>query len=102
VKLCGKSREEIEEALVGKSRRQLIDIIVFQSTLEQHFTAAQIAIRSGMTRRTILLDIHRGRFNGEYFKRSGNQITVSASGVNAWRKSFRVVVEPSEKRSKAQ
>jgi DNA gyrase/topoisomerase IV subunit B len=46
-----------------------------------------------MTKRTILVDIHKGRFGGEYYKRAGNQITVSASGVNAWRRSFRVEVE---------
>jgi DNA gyrase/topoisomerase IV subunit B len=55
-----------------------------------------------MTKRTVLSDIHAGRFNGEYYKRAGNQITVSASGVNAWRKSFRVVVEPSENPSNRQ
>src|SRR5262249_40148496 len=92
--LYGKSPQEIEEALVGKSRRQLIDIIVSQSTVEQHFKAGEIASRSGMTKRTVLADIHAGRFNGEYYKRAGNQITVSASGVNAWRRSFRVEAEP--------
>ena len=88
----GKSREEIEQAVARKTRAELIDIIVSQSTLEQHFTPRQIASRSGMTKRTVLADIHAGRFGGEYFKRSGNQITVSATGVNAWRRSFRVEV----------
>jgi hypothetical protein len=97
--LSGKSREQIEEALIGKSRSQLIDIIVSQSTLEQHFTAAQIASSSSMTKRTILADIHAGRFNGEYYKRSGNQITVSATGVNAWRNSFRVEVKRPQHKS---
>ena len=90
--LSGKSREEIQRAVAGKTRTQLIDIIFALSTVEQHFTPSQIASRSGMTKRTVLLDIHRGRFNGEYYKRAGNQITVSASGVNAWRRSFRVEV----------
>ena len=90
--LSGKSREEIQRAVAGKTRTQLIDIIFALSTVEQHFTPSQIASRSGMTKRTVLLDIHRGRFNGEYYKRAGNQITVSATGVNAWRRSFRVEV----------
>src|SRR5262252_9691147 len=90
--LSGKSREEIQSAVAGKTRTELIDIIFALSTVEQHFTPSQIASRSGMTKRTVLLDIHRGRFNGEYYKRAGNQITVSASGVNAWRRSFRVEV----------
>ena len=38
-----------------------------------------------VTKRTVLADIHAGRFNAEYHKRAGNQITVSASGVNEWR-----------------
>jgi hypothetical protein len=91
--LAGKSREEIQRAVVGKTRAELIDIIFALSTVEPHFTPAEIASRSGMTKRTILADIHAGRFGGEYFKRSPNQITVSASGVNAWRRSFRVEVE---------
>jgi len=90
--LSGKSREEIQSAVAGKSRTELIDIIFALSTVEQHFRPAEIARRSGMTKRTVLSDIHKGRFNGEYYKRAGNQITVSASGVNAWRRSFRVEV----------
>ena len=90
--LLGKSRTEIDRALAHKTRTELIDIIVSLSTVEQHFKPAEIARRSGMTKRTVLADIHRGRFNGEYYKRAGNQITVSASGVNAWRRSFRVEV----------
>jgi hypothetical protein len=91
--LSGKSREEIQRAVAGKTRAELIDIIFALSAVEQHFTPSQIASRSGMTKRTVLSDIHAGRFDGEYFKRSPNQITVSASGVNAWRRSFRVEVE---------
>ncbi len=94
--LSGKSTEEIARALAGKNRSELILIIASLAGLEQHYTAAQIAARSGMTKRTVLADIHAGRFNGEYFKRAGNQLTVSASGVAAWRRSFRVAVESRE------
>src|SRR5438874_10053556 len=93
--LSGKSREEIDRALTGKTRVELIDIIFSLSTVELHFKAAEIASRTGMTKRTVLADIHAGRFNGEFYKRAGNQITVSTSGVNAWRRSFRVEVEHS-------
>src|SRR5262249_41800711 len=99
MKLCGKNREEIARMLAGKTRAELIDIIASLAIIEPHFTAGQIASLSGMTTRTVLADIHAGRFGGQYFKRSPNQITVSASGVNVWRNSFRVVVEPSENRS---
>jgi hypothetical protein len=91
--LSGKSREELARALASKTRDELIDIIFSLAVVEQHFTPAEIASRSGMTKRTILVDVHAGRFGGEYYKRAGNQITVSASGVNAWRRSFRVEVE---------
>jgi len=94
VNVSGKNREEIARALANKTRAELLDIIFSLATVEPHFTPAEIAGRSGMTKRTVLADIHAGRFGGEYFKRSNNQITVSAAGVNAWRKSFRVVVEP--------
>src|SRR5215831_18289271 len=96
--VSAKSRDEIEQALARKTRTELIDIIVSLVEVEQHFTPSQIASRSGMTKRTVLADIHAGRFGGEYYKRSANQITVSASGVNAWRKSFRVLAKPSENR----
>ena len=98
----GKSREQIAQELVGRPREELIDIIFSLAVVEQHFTPSEIARRSGLTKRTVLSDIHKGRFDGEYYKRAGNQITVSASGVNVWRKSFRVVVKPSENRSKSQ
>jgi len=90
--LAGKSREEIERVLSKRTRAELIDLIFSISTVEQHFTAGEIAKRSAMTKRTILADVHSGRFNHEYFKRSRNQLTVSASGVAAWRRSFRVEV----------
>ena len=98
--LSGKSREEIDRALAGKTRAELIDIIFSLATVEQHFRPAEIARRSGMTKRTVLADIHKGRFNGEYYKRSANQITVSATGVNIWRANFRVVVTEKGTRSK--
>ena len=97
--LSGKSREEIDRALARKTRAELIDLIFSLSTIEPHFTPGEIARRSGMTKRTILADIHAGRFGGEFFKRSPNRITVSAAGVNAWRESFRVVVPFSPNRS---
>jgi hypothetical protein len=96
--LSGRSREEIDRTLARKTRAELVDLIYSLSTIEPHFTPSEIARRSGMTKRTILADIHAGRFNGEYYKRAGNQITVSASGVNAWRRSFRVEVENSDHR----
>lgn len=98
--LSGKSPEEIEKALIGKSRKELIDIICRLATVEQHYKPAEIAGRSAMKKRTVLADIHAGKFGGEYYKRADNQITVSASGVNAWRHSFRVVVPHREKDSK--
>lgn len=94
--LSGKSRPEIERALMGKTRAELIDLIFSLATVEQHFKPAEIATRSAMKKRTVLADIHAGKFGGEYYKRADNQITVSASGVNAWRRNFRVVVNPSQ------
>lgn len=93
MKFSGKSREEVAAALASKTRDELVDIIFSVAVIEQHFTPSEIASRSGMTKRTVLADIHAGRFGDEYFKRSPNQITVSASGIHAWRNSFRVEVK---------
>jgi hypothetical protein len=90
--LTGKSREDVVRMLRTKTRCELIEMIVSLVQVEQHFTATEIACRSGMTKRTVLGDIHAGKFGGEYCKRAANQITVSASGVNAWRRSFCVRV----------
>jgi hypothetical protein len=87
-----RSREDIVRMLGTKTRGELLDIIVSLVQVEQHFTPTEIASRSGMTKRTILADIHAGKFGGEYYKRAANQITVSASGVNAWRRNFRIKV----------
>jgi hypothetical protein len=99
--LSGKSREEIDRALARNTRTQLIDLIFSLATVEQHYKPAEIAARSAMRKRTVLADIHAGKFGGEYYKRAENQLTVSASGVNAWRRSFRVEVKhPDSTRSR--
>lgn len=90
----GKTRGQIAAALNDAPREKLLDIIFSLSTVEEHFTPAEIAGRSKMSKSAVYSDIRRGRFGGEYFKRSSKQVTVSASGVNAWRSSFRVVVPP--------
>ena len=91
--LTAKSREDVSRILAIKIRDELLEIIVSLMQVEQHFTAAEITSRSGMTKRTVLADIHAGKFGGEYYKRAANHITVSASRVNAWRRGFRIRVE---------
>ena len=46
MKLCGKTREQIEAVLAGKTRSELLDIIFSLSTVEQLFKPAEIAARS--------------------------------------------------------
>jgi hypothetical protein len=79
--LCGKTREQIEAKLVGKSRVELIDLIVSQATVEQWFKPADIAAKSCMNKRAVLRDIRDGKF-GPYYCRAENSIAVPASGVN--------------------
>jgi hypothetical protein len=91
--LCGKTREQIEFALGGKSRSELVDIIVSLTTVEQLFKPAEIAARSRLNKRAVLRDIRDGKF-GDYFCRAENSIAVPASGVNEWRNNFRVPAKP--------
>ena len=84
---CGKTREQIESALAGKSRSELLDIIFSLTTVEQLFKPAEIAARSRLNKRAVLRDIRDGKF-GPYFVRAENSIAVPASGVNKWRRSF--------------
>ena len=91
--LAGKTREEIERLLQGKSRHELFDIIFSLTTVEQLFKPAEIAKRSCLNKRAVLRDIRAGKF-GNYYCRAENSIAISASGVNAWRRSFCVPANP--------
>jgi len=93
--LYGKTREQIESALAEKSRTQLLDIIFSLTTVEQLFKPAEIAIRSRLNKRAVLRDIRDGKF-GDYYCRTENSIAVPASGVNEWRKNFRVPAKPKQ------
>jgi hypothetical protein len=87
--LRGKTRKELEVALAKKSRAQLLDLIFSLITVEQLLKPAEIAARSCLNKRAVLRDIRDGKF-GDYYCRAENSITVPASGVNAWRRAFRV------------
>ena len=90
--LAGKTREEIERRLAGKSRSDLLDIIHSLATVEQMLKPAEIAARSCLNKRAVLRDIRDGKF-GDYYCRAENSIAVPASGVNQWRNSFSVSVK---------
>jgi len=87
--LRGKTREQIEAALANKSRAKLLDLLYSLVTIEQFFKPAEIAARTCLNKRAVLRDIRDGKF-GDYYCRAENSIAVPASGVNAWRQSFRV------------
>jgi hypothetical protein len=93
--LCGKTREEIENALASRSRSELLDIIFSLTTVEQWFKPAEIAARSRLNKRLVLRDIRAGKF-GDYFCRAENSLAVPASGVNQWRNNFRVPAKPKQ------
>src|SRR5438105_5437 len=93
--LGGKTREQIETALAGKSRAELLDIIFSLTTVEQWFKPAEIAARCCVNKRAVLRDIRDGKF-GDYFCRAENSIAVPASGVNQWRNNFRVPAKPKQ------
>lgn len=94
--LRGKTREEIEAALEGSSRSELIDVIFSVATVEQLFKPNENAARSCLNKRAVLRDIRDGKF-GDYFCRAENSIIVPASGVNAWLRRFTVI--PTEGRA---
>jgi hypothetical protein len=87
--LRGKTREQLEAALAHKPRSDLIDLIHSLVTVEQLLKPAEIAARSCLNKRAVLRDIRDGKF-GDYYCRAENSIAVPASGVNKWRRSFRV------------
>ena len=87
--LRGRTREELERLLAGKSRAELLDLVFSLTTVEQLLKPSEIATRSCINKRAVLRDIRDGKF-GECFCRADNSIAVPASGVNAWRQRFRV------------
>src|SRR5260370_11215699 len=87
--LRGKTREQLEAALTNKSRSDLLDLIFSLVTVEQLLKPAEIAARSCLNKRAVLRDIRDGKF-GDYYCRAENSIAVPASGVNEWRRKFRV------------
>jgi len=89
--LRGKTREQLEAALVHKTRAELIDLIHSLVSVEQLLKPAEIAARSCLNKRAVLRDIREGKF-GDYYCRAENSIAVPASGVNKWRSKFRVPV----------
>jgi hypothetical protein len=93
--LCGKTREQIESALAGRSRSELLDIIFSLTTVEQLLKPSEIAARSCLNKRAVLRDIRDGKF-GDYYCRAENSIAVPASGVNKWRSGFRVPARPKQ------
>ena len=87
--LAGKTREEIEIRLKGKSRSELLDLIYSLTTVEQLLKPAEIAARSGLNKRAVLRDLREGKF-GDYYCRAENSVSIPLSGVNAWRRRFLV------------
>jgi hypothetical protein len=87
--LRDKSRDQIEAAVVHKSRAELIDLIYSLVTVEPLLKPSEIAVRSCLNKRAVLRDIREGKF-GEYFCRAENSIAVPLSGVNKWRRRFLV------------
>ncbi len=95
--LAGKTREQIKRQLAGKSRSDLLDLIFSLRTVEQLLKPSEIAARSCLNKRAVLRDIRDGKF-GDYYCRAENSIAVPASGVNAWRRSFRVPANGKEQK----
>ena len=87
--LRGKSREQLEVTLRHKSRLELIDLIHSLVTVEPLLKPSEIAARSCLNKRAVLRDIRDGKF-GDYYCRAENSLAVPVSGVNKWRRTFRV------------
>lgn len=96
IDLTGKTREEIEATLEDVDRPELIDMIVEMATLEQWFRPSEIARRRRMNVRDVREAMKAGKMGG-YFRRAGNAMFASASGVAAWDRRFFVSANCSSK-----
>ena len=100
--LRGKTRDQLEVALRHKSRADLLDLIHSLVSVEQLCWVpssisrkTEIAARSCLNKRAVLRDIRDGKF-GDYYCRAENSIAIPLSGVNKWRRNFRVPAKPNQ------
>jgi hypothetical protein len=87
--LRGKTREEIEQKLVHKTREELIDMIHSLVSLEIHYRPSEIAQRTGLNKRRILRAIKEGNLT-PYLALADNALRVPISAVNTWLGRYRV------------
>ena len=99
--LTGKTREEIAKTLKDVPRSELIEMVVSMATLEPWFKPSEIARARRTPVRTVREALKAGKLGGGYYRRAGNSMLASASGVAAWDASFFVSVNGSSKNGKA-
>ena len=80
--LLGKSREQIEKATREFDRDQIVDLIYSLTTLEPHYSPAQIAARRSLSVRTILRKIKRGELRAH--EPAEKQLRIPLSSVQEW------------------
>ena len=83
--LTGKTRSEIVDALDGRNRAELVDLICSLAAVEELLTPAELARREKRDRRNVLRDIKSGRYGGGYYAFAFNSLRISASAVNGLR-----------------
>lgn len=97
MKLAGKTRTEVETALAGKSRAELVELVFSLVTFERLLTSREIAEASHVAKRDVIRAMRAGGFvdpifGRGFFCRAGNSLRVSATAANAWRQTFFVPV----------
>jgi hypothetical protein len=93
------TRAELDVAMQGKTRGELLDVIFSLMALDRLMSARQIAEASGVSKRDVLAAMKAGAFvdplfGRGFFCRASNSLRVSARAANAWRRSFFVPVLP--------
>lgn len=91
--LVGKTAEEIADTLKDAPREQLVEMVVSMATVEPWFKPTQIAARRQMNVRDVRAAMKAGKMGRGYYRRAGNSMLASASGVAAWDRSFFVEVD---------
>jgi hypothetical protein len=82
IDIRGKSRDEIKVLLRTRRRKSLLDIIRELGTLDQHFTAEQIARARCLPKREIIKKMKAGELQGN--KLTPYRWTASLSAIRDW------------------
>jgi excisionase family DNA binding protein len=86
--LAGMSKDQIEKAMIGKERGELVNIIYMLASFEPMFSPQEVAKRRQLSKRVILKLVKEGRLRAH--KPLATTIRIPASAIREWDENTKV------------